>query len=98
MADEERHVARIITSGKLLLKILDFEGGIIWDIKPANEFGDVAILVEHPDLPLTKVYEQIPEVRPIYEATYGEDGTLIKVERTDPPKSNQQKFPPLDKI
>lgn len=86
----ERHVAKIITSGKHLLKILDFEGGIIWDIKPANEFGDVVLTIEHPDLPLVAIAQPFPEVRVMYTATYGEGNTLLKVERSDPPKKEMQ--------
>ena len=85
----ERRIARIKTSGKLLLKMLDMEGGVIWNIKSADEFGDIEMLIEHPDLPLVKVADPMPEMQIMYQIHYGENGSLLSVERIDPPKKKQ---------
>lgn len=87
---EERHIAKIKTSGKLLMKMLDLEGGVIWYIRPAEWFGDIEMLVEHPDLPLVKVAEAVPVVDIAFQLTYGEDGSVISIERVDPPKKEKK--------
>ena len=79
-----RHAARIPIDSRLLLKILDFEGGFVWNTEVKD--GRLYLTVEHPDLPEVREYEQLPEITPAYTTTYGDDGSLLKIERTDPPK------------
>lgn len=78
--------ARIQINCHTLLKMLDFEGGTIHSTELNYKYGQLSLFIEHPDLPeLVKEYA-VPEVTPIYTAQYGEDGSIISIQRTDPPK------------
>ena len=84
----ERHLGKIRIYSRLLLKIMDFEGGIIWDIRQADEFGIIALTIEHPDLPLVQDAQPIPVILPSYTSHYGTEHSLLRIERVDPPKVN----------
>lgn len=89
----ERYVAIIEVDAKILLKMLDFEGGIIHRVFQPDEVwkpGTISLVLEHPDLDKVEDGYTLRRKIPIYKATYGEGGSLLKVERIDPPKKSKK--------
>lgn len=84
-----KHGAVIKFNSDTFLKMLDFEGGVIHSIKLEEPYLPpeyIEILLEHPDLPEVKVGALVEGIKPIYQSTYGDNGGLIRVERTYPEK------------
>jgi hypothetical protein len=67
--------------------MLDFEGGVIWQVG-IDDFGTVELLLEHPDLPKVKIGSPIERVLVSYTTTYGDNGIILHIERTSPPKKH----------
>jgi len=91
-----RHVAIVTISNELLLNMLDFKGGIVHRVFMDDDFLEPTsfnVVIEHPDLPEVPINERLPHIKPIMQYHYGQDSTLLKVERIDPPK-----LPPKNKI
>ena len=64
-------VARIRVTGELLRQILHFPAGTLFlDARRADRWGDLEILVEHPDLRPVPESSPIPEVTPTWEEVY----------------------------
>ena len=83
------HGARIEITNEFLLGILDFKGGAIHNVYQDQEYfkpDRFYIILEHPDLPEIESGMMAMTIVPTMQSTYGEDGSLIKVERIDPPK------------
>ena len=86
-----RHEAIIQISKGLLAKMLDFEGATIHEVYEPDEYfvngaPYFCVVMEHPDFPGVSIDEAMPVVKIAFQAHYGEDGSLLRVERTDPPK------------
>jgi len=84
---EERHAAIIKVSKKRFLKGLDFEGGIIHRVYEPEVYFEpdhFCVVLEHPDLPKVNQGDLLYTIQPIYQFSYGEDGSLIKIERIEP--------------
>lgn len=87
-----RYAAIIALSKSQLLRWLDFEGGIIHRIyqdEGCLNPEELRIVVEHPDLPVTREYEQLQVIKPEYLQSYEESG--VTVERIAPPKRKVNK-------
>jgi hypothetical protein len=83
----ELHNAAIITISKeALLSILQFEGGVIHDIKISDEqwFQQIEIVIEHPDLPEVRKGDWLLKITPTYSVK--KRGNFIKMTRVDPQK------------
>jgi len=83
------HGARIELDFKILLKILDFEGGTIHRVYTPDEYlypDKALVIIEHPDLPEIPINEVAQTIRPIYQSTYGDNGCLLRAERIEPAK------------
>ena len=92
---KELHGALIQLDFKLLLEMLDFKGGDIRRVYTDDGYFNPThcnILIEHPDLPVVPPAEMARPITPSYTKYFGEDGGLIRVERTDPPKRS---VPPI---
>lgn len=76
----------IIISEELLNEILDFKGATIKYIGVDAIDKTISILLTHPDLPEISETGLIPVIKTVYSATYGENGVVTKLERTNPPK------------
>ncbi len=87
MTNTERRGACIRLTEELLLEMLDFKGGHIVNIRLGDRIGEVDLYLLHHDLPVLSTGAMYETVQPIYTSTYGEDGGLIELERTDPPKT-----------
>jgi len=86
---EEKHAAIIRIDKKVLLKVLDFEGGEIHRVYEAEQYFKpdyICIVLEHPDLPAVREGEWMVEITPIMQVRYGEDGSLLGIERESPEK------------
>lgn len=80
------NVAIIDISAKVLLEILDFEGGEVVGIRFPVEYykGQIIELVlEHPDLPEVREGDQLTHIIPAYK------GTQRERKRVDPPKKGK---------
>lgn len=78
--------AIIDISAKVLLEILDFEGGEVVGISFPNEYykGQIIELVlEHPDLPEVRAGSVLQHIIPAYTATHRE------WKRVNPPKKGR---------
>ena len=87
---KELHGAMIKINLDVLLEMLDFKGGRIHKIYTDDECFDpdyFNVLIEHPDLPVVSAAEKAPPITPLYTKYFGDNGGLIKIERSDPPKS-----------
>ncbi len=85
----ENHGAIIQVDIKTFLKMLDFKDGIIHNIKKNDEVwqpGILEMVLEHPDLPLVRDGDYLQKITPTYLMRQGENGVIIEIERTDPPK------------
>lgn len=95
----EKHNAAIIRIPKdYLLKMLDFEGGIIHSVRVNPEYWrakEIEIVIEHPDLPEIEPGMMLYPVQPMYlthcHVVQVDDQnekavTYEKIERIDPPK------------
>ncbi len=78
-------IGRITISEELLLQMLDFKGGQILDSRKDWPSGSVDFVIAHPDMPETPDNERARDVNPVYTQT--DLGGIIRVERTEPPKS-----------
>ncbi len=90
MMSKELHGAVIQLDFKLLLEMLDFKGGDIRRVYTDDVYFHPSfcnVLIEHPDLPVVPLDETAPPITPSYTKYFGDNGGLIRVERTDPPKS-----------
>ncbi len=86
---KELHGAVIQLDHKLLLEMLDFKGGEIRRIYTDDAYfipNHCNILIEHPDLPVVPPAEMARPITPAYTKYFGENGGLISIERTNPPK------------
>ena len=82
-----KHAAKVGISTKLLLDLLDFQGGRIHRVYTPDDYLDpdtFFAVIEHPDLPEVEIGTQLPEVLVSLHTTYGENG-VVKIERVDPP-------------
>ncbi len=87
-----RNGAKIVIPAKLLLEWLQFGDGVLHSIKLNDDYLpalDIALVIEHPDLPSVPPNEMLRTVTPQYTSHYGE-GNLIGIERTDPPKGKSE--------
>jgi len=85
----ERCGAVISINKNMLLKWLDFEGGVIHRIYEPDGYMNpcyFCVVLEHPDLDPVPENQILPEIHPVYQSYYAEDGSLIKVERVSPEK------------
>ncbi len=74
---------------KMLLKLLDFEGGTVLGIYTPEGYlniGYFCAVIEHPDLPEVQDSEKLADVSLTMQSYYGEDGSLLKLERIQPEK------------
>ena len=74
---------------KMLLKMLDFEGGEIRGVRLQSEYlvsPDIEVALIHPDLPEIRAGQIAITICPTFTRTYAEHGGLVKVERTHPAK------------
>jgi len=88
----EKHGALVRLDFSLLLKILDFDGGIIHRVYTPEEYliADYCnVVLEHPDLPSVDTRFPLLCVRPIYMVHFAEGGGVIKIERAVPPKNQE---------
>jgi len=88
-----RNAAIIELNMKLLLDMLDFKGGIIHRVYTPDDLINPSyfnVVIEHPDLPEVEDGERLPVVTPTMQSFYGEDGSLLKIERIDPPKRGKK--------
>ena len=89
------NVGIVIIDENALLKILDFEGGTIIDVKTAfDEFipGKILLKIEHPDMPDVNIGDPLQRIVPLYqEKTVEVEGELYrKVSRVDPVKKEKE--------
>ena len=92
--EDKRHGAIIQISLKVLAEILDFKGATIHRVFMDNELWEphhLSVVIEHPDLPELEPNKRLSVVTPVMQSYYGEDGSLLKVERIDPPKLDRKK-------
>ncbi len=85
------HGAVIQLDLKLLLEMLDFKGGEIHRIYTDDAYfvpHHCNILIEHPDLPVVPRAEMASLIMPSYTKYFGDNGGLIRIERTDPSKKH----------
>ncbi len=91
-----KHAAIIEIDSRLLTEILDFKGGIIHRVYTKDEYiapqPTFYMVIEHPDLPEVPDNEMLPQMTPVLQSSYSKEGLLIKIERVDPPKQNDQKI------
>ena len=80
-----RHAGYITIGVETLGKLLDFDGATMWGAK-IDDYNNLKILLEHPDLPELLDNQPIPDVRVSLMNTYAENGAIVKIERTAPPK------------
>ncbi len=83
-----KHAGYIQIDSKALGRILDFEDAVIWSAR-VDRFNVLEILIEHPDLPEVIEWKEIPILQIAHTATYGDNGVLLKLERTDPKKGEK---------
>ena len=86
---KELHGAVIRLDLKLLLEMLDFKGGDIRRVYTDDGYihsNFCSILIEHPDLPVVPLGQMAVPITPSYTKYFGDNGGLIRIERTDPPK------------
>jgi len=94
MVKELRYAAIIEIGSKILLKMLDFEGGKIHRVYlPEDRWipDTICIVLEHPDLDKVEDGFVLRRIQPMYQSIYGDNGCLLKVERVDPPKKEARK-------
>lgn len=60
-------------SEKKLLELLQFEGGIIRDIRLSSNWGDIEITIEHGNMPIISKGEQMQKILSIYDT----DGYVV---------------------
>ena len=84
-----RHAGYITIGVETLRKLLDFDGATIWEAK-IDDFNNLKILLEHPDLPEILDDQPIPDVHVSLMNTYAENGVIVKMERTAPPKKRSK--------
>jgi len=90
MSKRKTHAAIIDVSKQALLKLLDFEGGNILNVKFATDKyfkpDTISIVIEHPDL--TEVYPEslLTHVAPEYLVS-----KRGHYKRIDPPKKHRRK-------
>jgi hypothetical protein len=88
--EEPRHGAIIQLSAKVLLEgILDFKGAKLHDVwldRERFEPGVINVKIEHPDLPEAFPGALLVQVTPTYVTDYGDNGSIIRNTRIDPPK------------
>jgi hypothetical protein len=79
---EPRHIGKIRISEKTLLDWLQFDGGAIRGIQLSDFIASdtIEILIEHPEMPIVREGELVPEVWPLYSASY-EAGRLTDIKR-----------------
>ena len=85
----EKHIGMITISEELLLKLLDFDGGAIRNVRLGWTVGEVELLIEHPDMPIIGQGMTPLPITPLYSRTYGDNGCLIRIERSSPPKQGE---------
>ena len=78
---EVRHAGKVKISQKALLDWLQFEGGEIHQASIHEVFGDVELIIEHPDLPEYQLGDCLQTVTPNYIKHVGENGQLLSIER-----------------
>lgn len=86
-----RHAGIVEIDVELLLKIFDLEGGELHDIHMRDgclPHKIIQLVIEHPDFPKVGRHEPLEHVIIAHQATYGENGVPIKIERVNPPKRN----------
>ncbi len=81
------NVGRITISEKLLLQMLDFEGGEILDSRKEWVSGGVEFVIAHPDMPSVLDNERAKDVCPTYSQT--DHGGVITIKRESPSKTDR---------
>ncbi|MBW2673490.1 MAG: hypothetical protein JRD89_08775 [Deltaproteobacteria bacterium] len=90
------HEAIIKVDSKLLLQFLLFDGGEIVKVvaRPGNEYPDyLELWIKHPDLPKVPAHERVSEIIPTYVSHWADDGTLLRIERVNPPAGESGRGP-----
>ena len=78
--------ARIQITEQCLLTWFQFPEGRIWAMQWDEDYRRFECVIEHPDLPEVEQGKAIQVVLPAYTSHFGDDGNLVAIERTDPPK------------
>uniref|UniRef100_A0A6M3J6M6 Uncharacterized protein n=1 Tax=viral metagenome TaxID=1070528 RepID=A0A6M3J6M6_9ZZZZ len=88
----KKHAGLVQISAQHLLDLLDLHGGTIWRAE-LSRWGQLEILIEHPDLPELYIGDVYTPVLITMRTECDDNGHIIKTERIDPPKgvSNGQK-------
>lgn len=82
--DERRHVGIVVISKDTLLRWLQFEGGIVRDVRHEHRFNSIEVVIEHPDMPEVQEGVELTTVTPWYSQTTSECGHVTEVVRTHP--------------
>ena len=83
----EKNIAVIKVDKESILKMLQFEGGVIHDVRINQNYfmpNQIEFVIEHPDLPLMIEGDFLTTIVPTYNLK--EDGSL---KRIDPPKKEK---------
>ena len=78
------NIARVRVSQEVLLRFLDFNGGHIRSISQSEYYPSLVLVIEHPDMPLVREGEMIPDIMPEY--TTSQTDNHIRTDRIFPPK------------
>ena len=95
---KKRHGAKIELDNRILLKLLDFEGGTIHDIFVDRSYLAIDrksffIMLEHPDLPELKPGMMAETITPTYQSDIKTDELGIyreSITRIEPPKKGEK--------
>jgi len=90
--ERELHAGIIEMDVEFLANIMDFKGAHIHGVYTKDNMIEPKtffIVIEHPDLPIYRLGTVLERVLVTHASTYGENGSLIKVERVYPPKVHE---------
>lgn len=78
---EERHLGRVSVSEEIILAWLKFQGGHLETVKFTPYGGKMELTIEHPEMPLIGIGDEVPDIDPEYTIFHDPDGDILGVTR-----------------